>query len=136
MSGDGALTDRDAALRELGAIQDRLISLPDDAFAERYELQTRRAALRDQLAEANAGADVERPTPELEAELAALRAQAEEIRKLRIDVVKQAGGGRTGEMNTRGATAMNRQIDEAHGRPAIIARIARIEAALAERAGG
>ncbi len=126
-------TDVDVALRELADIQDRLIALPSDAFGERYELQTRRAALRDRLAEHHAGADDERPTPELEAELVALRARAEEIKKLRIDVVKQAGGGRTGEMNTRGATGMNRQIDEAQGLPAIRSRIARIEAVLEQR---
>ncbi len=129
-------TDVDAALRELADIQDRLIALPADAFGERYDLQTRRAALRDRLAETHAGADQERPTAELEAELAALQARAEEVKKLRIDVVKQAGGGRTGEMNTRGATQMNRQIDEAQGLPAIRSRIARIEAVLEQRREG
>lgn len=129
-------TDVDAALRELADIQDRLIALPADAFGERYDLQTHRAALRDRLAETHAGADQERPTAELEAELAALQARAEEVKKLRIDVVKQAGGGRTGEMNTRGATQMNRQIDEAQGLPAIRSRIARIEAVLEQRREG
>ncbi|MDX2342880.1 MAG: hypothetical protein QNL12_03710 [Acidimicrobiia bacterium] len=62
-------------IRDLAAIQNQLIALPDDAFTERFELLRRQEQLRLEAEEHAAGADRERPTEDLRAELASLRLQ-------------------------------------------------------------
>jgi hypothetical protein len=68
--------DLDQALQELSQVQDRLNALPDDAFAERYELRCRQDELRDQMAAFRVDFDAERSTEDLPSELAGLRSQA------------------------------------------------------------
>lgn len=63
----------ESLVKELAAVQDALIALPDDAFVERFNLVRRRDELR-QLADEHAeGADMERPIEDLLAELVTLR---------------------------------------------------------------
>ena len=121
-------------LAELADVHDRLIALPSDAFAERHELRTRQDELREEAAGFQQHRDEGRSRSELEAELAALRGQLEGIRRQRIDPVRQAGGGPGGggEMGNLGALAINQSIEQAQGGPGIQARIAQIEARLAE----
>ncbi len=63
----------ESLVKELSEVQDLLVALPDDAFAEREELLRRRDELQA-LAEQHAeGADAARPTEDLRAELVALQ---------------------------------------------------------------
>ena len=67
-------------VRQLSDIQDQLIALPDDAFDQRFELVRRQQELRGQAADHAEGADKERTTEDLLAELASLRFRSEEQR--------------------------------------------------------
>ena len=125
--------DLDRMLRELSEVQDRLIALPDDAFAERYELRCRQDELRDQMASYRVDFDAERSTGDLLSELSGLRARLTEIEKQRIDMVQQAGGsgGMTGAMTPE--EGLNRRMDEAAGGGEIRSRIGRIKGILIDR---
>ena len=57
----------------LAEVQDLLVALPDDAFAERKRLRKRQEELLEQAARHAAGVDVERPTDDLLAEIDLLR---------------------------------------------------------------
>ncbi|MDJ0952795.1 MAG: hypothetical protein QNJ81_03880 [Acidimicrobiia bacterium] len=65
----------ESLVRRLSEVQDLLVALPDDAFAERDELLRLRDQLRAQAELHAAGADPERLTEELLAEIALLRRQ-------------------------------------------------------------
>ena len=123
--------DIDRLVAELGAVQDELLATPTDDFARRFELNKRQDELREQVAAFDP--DAGRTRAELEAELRALRAQVEAIEAQRIDLVTQAGAaGDGGEMGNIGGVALNRGIEQAQGKPQLLARIGRIEGRLAE----
>ncbi len=128
-----AEADRDQLLQELSDVQDRLIALPDDAFAERYELRCRQDELRDQMASLRVNFDVERSTEDLLSELSGLRSRLGKIEGQRIDMVSQAGGsgGLTGAMTPE--EGLNRKMDEAAGAGEIQSRIGRIKGILTDR---
>lgn len=67
------MTPVEVLVRELVAVQDQLIALPDDEFGERFELLRRQDELRFRAAQHAEGADQERPTEDLLAELVGLR---------------------------------------------------------------
>ncbi len=120
--------------RKLAAIQDRLIALPDDAFAQRWELRKEQDELREQAREFACAMDEDKFDDELLSELRALRDQMKVIERQRIDLVGQAGGGSmSGEMGNLGAVKLNRSIDIAMGLPAIKARIGVIKGVLMNR---
>ena len=125
--------DLDQVLRELSEVQDRLIALPDDAFAERYELRCRQDELRDQMASFRVDFDARRSTEELLTELSGLRSRMATIEGQRIDMVSQAGGsgGMTGAMTPE--EGLNRKMDEAAGAGEIQSRIGRIKGILIDR---
>lgn len=125
--------DLERSLRELSEVQDRLNALPDDAFAERYELRCRQDELRDQMASFRVDFDAERSTEELLAELSSLRSRLASIEGQRIDMVSQAGGSgaMTGAMTPE--EGLNRKIDEAAGAGEIRSRIGRIKGILIDR---
>lgn len=81
----------ESLVKQLSEVQDLLIALPDDAFEERFELIHRRDELRTKAAHYAAGADPERPTEDLRAELVALR--------LRRSDMGTAGGGISDELS-------------------------------------
>jgi hypothetical protein len=124
----------DLALR-LAAIQDALLDLPADAFAEKYELLKERDALREQAAGYAESLDAQRPDDDLLAELASQRSRLEKLRKQKIDLVSQAGsgGGQTGEMGNLGGVALNAQMMKASGADRVQARIAVLEDLLDKR---
>ncbi len=123
--------DIDQLVADLAAVQDQLLATASDDFARRYELNKRQDALREQVASFDP--DAGRSRAEMEAEVAALRAQVDAIRKERIDVVKQAGGGSgRAEMGNLGGVAINQQIEQAQGVPQLLGRIGRLESRLAE----
>ena len=125
--------DLDQALRELSDVQDRLNALPDDAFAERYELRCRQDELRDQMASFRVDFDAERSTEDLLSELSGLRSRLMAIEDQRIDMVSQAGGSgaMTGAMTPE--EGLNRKMDEAAGAGEIRTRIGRIKGILIDR---
>ncbi|MDJ0790992.1 MAG: hypothetical protein QNJ71_03760 [Acidimicrobiia bacterium] len=107
----------DDITRELADIQKQLLDLPDDAFAERYELQRRQDELRAEIRGDSAAMYKDRSDESLLDELAALRGQMKAIEDQRIDLVSQAGSGgaSTGEMGNLGGVQINKGIDDAHG---------------------
>ena len=125
--------DLDQVLGELSEVQDRLIALPDDAFAERYELRCRQDELRNQMASLRVDFDVERSTENLLSELSGLRSRLASIEGQRIDMVSQAGGsgGLTGAMTPE--EGLNRKMDEAAGAGEIRSRIGRVKGILIDR---
>jgi hypothetical protein len=119
---------------ELARVQQRLLELPDDAFAERYPLLMERDRLREEAANFAETIDSDRSDEDLLSELAALRSQMRYIEERRIDLVGQAGGGSlSGEMGNLGGVQINKGIDDAHGLPAIKARIGIIKGTLTDR---
>jgi hypothetical protein len=119
---------------ELAQVQQRLLELPDDAFAERYPLLMERDRLRAEAASFAGMVDSDRSDDEFLIELEALRSQMRSIEGKRIDLVGQAGGGSfSGEMGNLGGVQLNKGIDDAHGLPAIKARIGIIKGTLTDR---
>jgi hypothetical protein len=119
----------------LADVQKRLLELPDDAFAEKYELLQQRDTLREEASGFAGAIDSNRSDEELLRELAALRSQMRSIEGKRIDLVMQAGSGgaSTGEMGNLGGVKLNKGIDDAFGLPKIKARIGVIKGTLADR---
>jgi hypothetical protein len=122
-------------IRELAEVNEKIWALPDDAFAEKYELLNRRDTLREQAARFAVDADKERSTAELLSELSGLRSQLGEIERQRIDLVTQAGGGAPGasNMTNLGGVSLNAQMMEASGVGRIQSRIGVIKGVLADR---
>lgn len=128
-----AEVDLDEALKELSDGQDRLNVLPDDAFAERYELRCRQYELRDQMASFRVDFDAEQSTEDLLTELSGLRSRLVAIEGQRIDMVSQAGGsgGLTGAMTPE--EGLNRKMDESAGAGEIQTRIGHVKGILIDR---
>jgi hypothetical protein len=127
--------DLDSVTRSLADIQDQLIALPRDAFAERYALEKQQDTLRVAAARFRSDWDTQQPTADLTAELAALRSRIGAIEAERIDMVSQSGGGSLAGPGADGwgAVGINQQIEKAHGAQPIRDRIARIVGILADR---
>jgi hypothetical protein len=120
-------------IRQLSAIQDELNALPDDAFAERWELRSRQDELREKAREFSYAMYEDKFDDELLEELRALRDQMKAIEKQRIDLVVQAGSGGMSNMGNLGGVAINKGIDDAQGLPQIKAKIGRIKGILEDR---
>jgi hypothetical protein len=128
-----ATIDVDALNRELAQVQDALLALPADAFAERHELLKRRDELREQAAAVAISADDGKSTADLEAEVAALRRRREELISTRIGFATGKGGSAQGP--TSGAwVGLGRAAKDGAGMDQLNARISKIERLLAERA--
>jgi len=121
-------------VRQLSEVQDQLNALPDDAFAQRWELRNRQAELREQARAFSYASDEDKFDEDLLDELRALRERMKMIERQRIDLVGQAGGGSmSGEMGNLGGVKLNRSMDEASGLPKIKARIGAIKGVLIDR---
>ena len=122
-------------IRELAEVNEKIWALPDDAFAEKYELLNRRDTLREQAATFAVDADKERSTAELLSELSGLRSQLGQIEGQKIDLVTQAGGGATGasNMTNLGGVSLNAQMMEASEAGRIQSRIGVIKGVLTDR---
>ena len=83
-------------VRELAEVQDELLALPDEAFAERYALLKRQDALRVEAAEFHRDADAARPTSDLHAERDALRTQLDRMVLSRTGFASSKGGSNSG----------------------------------------
>ena len=119
--------------RQLADVQKELWDLPDDAFAKRFELKEKQAALREQAAQYAERLDAGRSTEDLLIELSALRTQMASIEGQRIDLVTQAGSSSAGEMGNLGGYGINKGIEDAMGLPKIKARIGLIKGILVDR---
>lgn len=129
------MVDSTDITKRLAENQRKLLELPDDAFAEKYDLLKERDALREEAAGLSAAMDSGRTDEELLRELAALRSQVNQIEKQRIDLVMQAGSGGAGtsEMGNLGGVKINKGIEDAHGLPKIKARLGVIKGHLIDR---
>jgi hypothetical protein len=129
------MPDATGITAKLADVQKRLLDLPDDAFAEKYELLKEQDQLRDEAAGLAEAIDSERTDEDLLRELGGLRSQMKSIEGKRIDLVMQAGSGgaTTSEMGNLGGVKINKAIDDAHGLPKIKARIGVIKGTLIDR---
>ena len=129
------MADLDDVVRRLSEVQDQLLALADDAFAEKYRLQQRRDELRDLAEEFADDWDAERATEDLLRELKSLRQRLAEVDKQRVDLVSQAGsGGSEGPGGSGlGGVSLNAAISDAQGMGTIQARIGRINSILIDR---
>lgn len=130
------MSDLDRITQELAAVDDALWQLPQDAYAERYELLKKRDALREEASHLPHDWDAQRPTEELQKELAAQRHHLDAIVDEQIDLVSDAGGGGMGGSSgdkDAGTFGLNQKIAEANNAAAIRARIGRIEGILKDR---
>lgn len=126
----------DEVVAELSDVQDRLLALPGDAFAERFPLLKRRDELRAKAADLRGDWDADRSSEDLIRELRALREQRADVEKQRINLVSQAGGGGApgeGGMAGLGGVEINAAISSAQGLGSIQARIERIAGVLTDR---
>lgn len=126
--------DSDIVAR-LVTVNDELLALPDDAFAEKYKLLKERDKLRDEASQYAVDLDAQRSDAGLLAELAALQSQLEGLQGQGINLVTQAGGGGGGggEMGNLGGISLNARILEAGGASRIQGRIGTILSVLADR---
>jgi acetyl-CoA carboxylase beta subunit len=127
------MTDIGDLTRQLADVQMELWDLPEDAFAERFALKEKQAALRTQAAQYAERLDEGRSTDDLLVELSALRTQMVAIEGQRIDLVTQAGSTSAGEMGNLGGYSINKGIEDAMGLPKIKARIGLIKGILIDR---
>jgi hypothetical protein len=127
-------TTNDIATR-LAVVHDAIRELPDDAFAEKYELLKEQDKLREEAAQYAVDLDAQRSDVDLLAELSGLRSQLKQLEKQKIDLVTQAGGGApgTGNMGNLGGVALNAQMMEASGANRLQARIGLIKGILMDR---
>ena len=119
--------------KRLADVQKELWDLPDDAFAERFELKEKQAALRAEAAEFAQHMDDDRSSDDLVTELASLRSRMVAIERQRIDLVTQAGSTSAGEMGNLGGYGINKGIEDAMGLPKIKARIGLVKGILIDR---
>jgi len=129
------MTDVSEVTRKLADVDEQIRSLPDDAFAEKYELLKKRDQLREDAARFAVDADKERSTTVLLSELSGLRSQLAQIEGQKIDLVTQAGGGAPGasNMTNLGGVSLNAQMSAASGAGRIQSRIVVIKGVLADR---
>jgi len=120
-------------VKQLSEVQDQLNALPNDAFAQRWELRVRQDELREQAREFSYAPYEDKFDDELLDELRALREQMKWIEKQRIDLVVQAGSGGISNMGNLGGVAINKGIDDAQGLPQIKAKIGQIKGVLSDR---
>ena len=127
--------DLDAVNTELAEIIDRLGGLAPDAYAKRHELLTRQDELRVKAAEFAHDLDAERPTHDLEAELASLRKVRSQLIETRIGYATGKGGSAHGPASAAMVELGVKSMGAA-GLDRTNARISRLEDILAQRQRG
>jgi hypothetical protein len=124
------LSDLDRITKELAEVDEAIWRLPDDAFAERYELLKKRDALRKEAGRLPHDWDERRPTEELAKELEAQQHHLDAIVDQQIDLVSDDDGGGGEGTSTFG---LNQKIADANDAAAIRERIGRIKGILSDR---
>ena len=130
------MSDLDSIFSEMSEISTKLYELPDDAYAERVTLESRREELRAEAASLSDSMGDSRPTAEIKAELDALQDRLSTIEGSEIDVVGQHGGSGLEASAASDAMGINRQIEQGSGADELRSRIRRLEQVLAERTDG
>lgn len=125
----------DSITRRLADVQRRLLDLPSDAFAERYELQRQQDALREEAAAFHDELDASRSDADLISELRGLRDQLRSIANSQINTASQVGGNPSGGAGDggKGAIVINAAMRQAQGIDRVKARIAQITQILERR---
>ncbi|MCL1594027.1 MAG: hypothetical protein M3132_06730 [Actinomycetia bacterium] len=128
------MSDESEIINELAAVQDALLALPDDAFAEKYELKKQQDELREKAAQFAVDQDKGRSDADLLSELSGLRSQLAQLEKQKINLVSQAGGG-PGEstMGNLGGAGLNIGMMDASDGTRLQARIGVIKGVLSNR---
>lgn len=122
--------------RRLAQVQDRLLELGPDDFAQRYRLKIEQDRLRSQAKRFATERDVDRSTEDLKAELRAREAALEEVRRKMMNAAAQAGGGGGGTGSFEGpldAFKINNALISGSNAEALMQRIARLETIIEER---
>jgi predicted naringenin-chalcone synthase len=127
------MSDISSVTEELADVDEQLRALPDDAFADKYELLKKQDVLRERAAQFAVDADKERSTEVLLSELSGLRSQLAQLDSQKIDLVVQAGSGGMSNMGNLGGVALNAQMHEASGASRIQARIGVVKGVLIDR---
>lgn len=127
------MIDRDELTRELAQIQDALLALPDDAFAEKFRLHQRRDELRDRLREAASELDASRSDEELLRELAAQRSKLAALERQQINMTSQSIAGAQGATFSASERVMADRLTESLGIDGVHTRIAHLKALLDDR---
>lgn len=129
------MSDIDPIFRELEEIDEKLDTLPADAFNERITLRQRKEELKAEVADIASHSDKLQPTERLQAERAALVHKLDVIGTEYVDVEVLSGGGGESVPGTEGpgATGLDHQIDHAQGAGQIRTRISEIDTILRER---
>ncbi len=86
------MRELDRLTRALAEVQDQLLALGPDQFAERYELQKRQDTLRAEAATFDYDWDTERSSADLEAEIAELRRYVEQLIASKSGLLAAKGG--------------------------------------------
>jgi len=132
------MTDLERINAELAEIQEALLALPGDAFAERYELQKRRDQLRKDAARYRTDFDEQRSTPELFEELLSIRRRLAAAEQRVSGFTMMSGPGGTGGSPGAVSGEMAKAVIDAKANVAsdmgpLRVRQAAIERILAER---
>ena len=129
------MSDIDPIFRELEEIDEKLETLPADAFNERITLRQRKEELKAEVADLASHSERLQPTDRLLDERAALLRKLDAIGSDYVDVEVLGGGGGEFVPGTGGSDAggLDRKIDHAQGADQIRRRISEIDAVLRER---
>lgn len=121
--------------KELVEIDEKLSTLPADDFATRVDLRTRHEALQARAAHLNADADEQRSTEDIEIEIQSLEQRIAVIQGEMIDSAEQGGEGNIPgpDQKHRGPGALNREIGDAQGTPAMVRRMEKLKDILSSR---
>jgi len=121
---------------ELAAIDEKLNTMPADDFSARVDLHERHLELRTRAAELNADADRQRSTGDIEVEIQSLRQRIAAVQDVMIETAVQGSEGNVPgpDQQNRSSSAMNQEIADARGVPALENRLRKLEGILADRA--
>lgn len=134
---DGSIEDLSSGdiAKELAAIDEKLETLPADAFAERVTLHQRHEDLRARAAQLAEDADAQRSSADLQVEVQSLQQRLGRIQDEFIDVSEQSGEGNIPGPDSvhRSAAALNTEIADAQHAPQLVARIEKLQEILRGR---
>ena len=130
---DGTELTREALTRELAEIQDHLLELPDDAFAEKFRLHRRRDELRDRLRASAPDLDATRSDEELIRELAAQRSQLAALESQQVNMTSQSMAGLRAGSFSASERILADKVTQSLGIDGVQRRIAYLKALLEER---
>ena len=128
------MSDLDRIFSELSEISLKLSDLPEDAYDERADLESRREALHAEAAALRESVGDPRPTSEIRTELESLQERLQQIKGSEIDVVSQSGGSGLEVSGATDTLDLNRMIETGQGADELRSRIRHLEKELADRA--